>query len=356
MTASNTSTGNMPFPTHVTAELNRVVIDAAPDGIIVVASDGRIVLGNRRARQMFGYDDGATLVGLGIDELLPESFRAAHAQHRGRYMAHPRAREMGSGLELLGLRADGNELPVEVSLSPVTVGGEHLVVAVVRDLAERRAAEASLRATQDRLALIAERERIGRDLHDSVIQRLYGAGLAMQAALEAGGERLRRAVAGAVDEIDDTIAEIRTVIYDLRSDVVDTGRLQDRLQLVVGAQSAALGVPVQLGVTGDVTVEPVSPIADAALAVVREGIANAHRHGRATHIDVEVDLHENALQLEVRDDGIGFDPPTSLTSDGYGLKNLRARAVEFGGTFEVDAGSGQGTRLRWWVPLDRSHR
>ncbi|HET8931679.1 MAG TPA: sensor histidine kinase, partial [Acidimicrobiales bacterium] len=200
---------------------------------------------------------------------------------------------------------------------------------------------------------IAERERIGRDLHDSVIQRLYGAGLAMQAALESGGERLRTAVTGAVDEIDDTIAEIRTVIHDLRRDVAETGRLGDRLQLVAGAQAAALGVPVQVHVVGDVTVEPATPVSDAVIAVIREGIANAHRHGQASHIDIEVDLHEKGLRLEVGDDGVGFDPTASLTTGGYGLKNLRARAVEFGGTFEVDAGPGAGTRLYWRVPLDR---
>ncbi|HET8929983.1 MAG TPA: PAS domain S-box protein, partial [Acidimicrobiales bacterium] len=108
MTISGSAAEHSTLGAQATAELNRVVVDATPDAIIVTASDGRIVLGNHRARQLFGYDD-ATLVGLGIDELLPESLRAAHAQHRGRYAEHPRAREMGSGLELLGLRADGGE-------------------------------------------------------------------------------------------------------------------------------------------------------------------------------------------------------------------------------------------------------
>lgn len=337
----------------VIIELQRIVADAAPDALIVTASDGRIVLGNRRARELFGYED-TTLEGLGIDDLLPESVRAAHARHRERYAEHPRARKMGSGLELLGLRADGSELPVEVSLSPVTVAGEHYVVAAIRDLAERRAAAASLSATRDRLALIAERERIGRDLHDSVIQRLYGAGLAMQAALAADGDRLHTVVSGAVDEIDDTIAEIRTVIHDLRRDVVDADRLGERLQMVVDGQAAALGVTVVLRLTGAPTREPSPQLADAALAVVREAIANAHRHGRAARIDVELGFDAGVLVLEVRDDGVGFDP--SIEADGYGLKNLRARALEFGGDFSVESTPGSGTRLTWSVPLEADRR
>ncbi len=329
--------------------LNRVVVDEAPDAMIVTGSDGRIVLGNRRAREMFGYD-AATLLGLGIDDLLPESLRATHARHRGRYARHPRAREMGSGLELLGLRADGGELPVEVSLSPVTVDGEHFVVAAVRDLAERRAAEASLNATRDRLALTAERERIGRDLHDSVIQRLYGAGLAMQAALDADPARLRTAVGRAVDEIDDTIAEIRTVIHDLLRDVGEPDRLADRLQQVVDAQAAALGIDVRLNLVGEVGSQPSEPVADAAVAVVREGIANAHRHGRATRVGVDLEIDGDGLRLTVHDDGSGFDPDDALDAPGYGLKNLRARAAEFDGTFDIRSEPGAGASLIWTIP------
>lgn len=332
-------------------ELDRLVVDAAPDAMIVTAPDGTIVLGNLRARQMFGYEDSPNaLVGLTVDALLPESLRASHARHRGGYRRHPKAREMGSGLELLGRRADGTEIPVEVSLSPVRVDGEHFVVAAIRDLTEHRAAEASMRATRDRLALVAERERIGRDLHDSVIQRLYGAGLGMQAALGADEERLRAVVSSAVDEIDDTIAEIRTVIHDLRRDLIDTGALEDRLQTVVDAQAAALGVPVRLEVLTRRPVDPPTPLADAVLAVVRECIANAHRHGGASRIDVQLDQGvDRWLGVTVRDDGAGFDP--AKVSGGYGLTNLRARAAEFEGTFVVESTRGSGTRTIWRVPI-----
>ncbi len=339
-------------PGTADAELNHKTIESAPDALIVVATDGAIVLANRRACAMFGAaDTDADLVGRDVDELLPDSLRSAHARHRGRYARHPRARPMGSGLELLGRRSDGSELPVEVSLSPISVHDQHYVVAAIRDLTERREAEASLRETQDRLALVGERERIGRDLHDSVIQRLYGVGLAMEAALDGEPERLRRIAATAVGEIDATIAEIRSVIRDLTRHEPSMGHLGDRLGNVVDAQAAALGIDVVLHIVGRPGSGVSDRVADAVVAVVREAIANAHRHGGAAEVVVDFDLGvDDKLRVVVNDDGVGFDP--SHPAKGHGLKNLAARAAEFGGTFVVASTPGAGTRVTWEIPAD----
>lgn len=333
------------------AELDRVAVEAAPDPLLIVASDGRVVLENQRARQMFGVGTGeGTLVGRSVDDLLPESLRSIHARHRSRYVQHPKARAMGSGLELLGRRVDGTEVPVEVSLAPVTVDGEPYVVAAIRDLTERRATQASLSAAQERLSLVAERERIGRDLHDSVIQRLYGAGLALQAALDADPERFRAVAARTVGEIDDTIAEIRGVINGLQREEIMTGRLVDRVRSVVDDQAEALGIGVRLRVVGYNDVQPQPGAADAVVAVVRECVANAHRHGGATQIDVDIESGvDGCLRVSVRDDGVGFDP--QATSSGHGLKNLRSRAVELGGSFTVNSDPSSGTETVWQIPM-----
>lgn len=332
-------------------QLHRATLEAAPNPLIVVADDGRIVLANERARAMFGPPGAeADLVGHDVDELLPDSLRAAHARHRDVYARHPRARPMGSGLELLGRRFDGSELPVEVSLAPIVVQDRHFVIAAIQDLTERRAAEASLRATQERLALVGERERIGRDLHDSVIQRLYGVGLAMESALDRDPDRLRRIAADAVGEIDATIGEIRSVIRDLTRHEPAAGHLGDRLAALAEAQAAALDIDVVLHIVGRPGSGVSARVADAVVAVVREAVANAHRHGDATEVVVDFDLGvDDKLRVVVADDGVGFDP--SLPAEGFGIQNLRARAREFGGTFQVVSEPGTGTRVTWEIPV-----
>lgn len=148
------------------------LVAGAPDGVLVVAHDGRIAYANAEAERLFGYGQGA-LVGLPVEELLPPEYRAVHEAHRGHYSAAPATRPMGSGLDLRGLRSDGNSFPVDISLSPLEVEGSIWVTAFVRDVSEaRRAAarssavaeltQALLRGTPMRevLKLIAEQARL----------------------------------------------------------------------------------------------------------------------------------------------------------------------------------------------------
>lgn len=122
----------------------RDILESMPDGIIMVNATGRIVFSNTQAEKLFGYGTG-TLRGTMIESLLPERFRAGHLGHRSRYFGHPRARTMGIGLELYGLRQDGTEFPVEVSLCPLTTEEGELVVSAIRDITERWKAEQKFR-------------------------------------------------------------------------------------------------------------------------------------------------------------------------------------------------------------------
>lgn len=126
----------------------RKLLEAAPDAILEVGHDGKIVLLNHTAEKMFGYSR-EELLGLTVDTLVPAAMRGHHVQHRNSYTSHPQVRPMGIGLELKAQRKDGSLFPVEISLSPNTVGEEMRVIALIRDISARKQAEDRLRAIQE---------------------------------------------------------------------------------------------------------------------------------------------------------------------------------------------------------------
>jgi len=118
----------------------RELLESAPDAVVLVDTQGKIKLVNRRTAELFGYE-ARELIDREVELLVPNRFRVGHLPHRAGYVANPRTREMGAGLELYGRRRDGSEFPVEISLSPMQAEGDEMVIAIVRDVSERRAAE-----------------------------------------------------------------------------------------------------------------------------------------------------------------------------------------------------------------------
>ena len=129
----------------------RDLLESTPDGIVMASATGHIVIANSQAERLFGYDDGE-LRGLPVDQLLPERYRGAHVQHRFNYFRQPRKRAMGSGLDLSGLRKDGTEFPIEISLSPLRTEESAFVMSAIRDSTERKRFEGTLREKNLELA------------------------------------------------------------------------------------------------------------------------------------------------------------------------------------------------------------
>ena len=125
------------------------LLESAPDAILELDQDGRIVLLNHMAEQLFGYSR-EEMLGLTVEALVPEAARGAHQRHRARYLSHPVTRPMGSGLKLEARRKDGSHFPVEISLSSVESGGGSRVTTIIRDITERRQMESRLRATEEK--------------------------------------------------------------------------------------------------------------------------------------------------------------------------------------------------------------
>ena len=204
--------------------------------------------------------------------------------------------------------------------------------------------QAMLREAQPTKAVTADRERIARDLHDSVIQRLFGVGLSLQAALIAVDGISRKRVSDAVDTLDDAINELRETIFALTtgSDVsVVCVRFRD---LMIEAESA-LGFAPQLQFDG--AIETIHPaIALHLIAVAREALSNVAQHAHASRVRVVVAVDID-IDLIILDDGVGYQ---SSAPAGHGLLNMRTRAAHCGGTFELQNATLGGTHLEWRVP------
>jgi signal transduction histidine kinase len=200
------------------------------------------------------------------------------------------------------------------------------------------------------LALYADRERIARDLHDTVIQRLFAVGLSLQGVARivdppSAGERIE----AAVDELDLTISEIRSTIFSLQARSGSSARVM--ITSAVTEAREALGFLPRLQFNGPLDTSVSAGTAEEAASVVREALSNVARHARATRAEVVVAANPDILQVTVRDDGIGIR--RSGSPGGHGLRNIATRAERLGGAFDIRSEPGEGTTLTWRVPLEK---
>jgi PAS domain S-box-containing protein len=323
----------------------RAAFDANPDAVLIVDASGVIVQANRAAHDMFLHAD-QSLAGQSVEVLVPEMNRQRHVAQRAGYAARPLSRPMGLGQGLMAERADGSNIPVEISLSPIEVDGAVATIATVRDVTDRLIDRSEARRNAARLEMMEERERIGRDLHDMVIQRLFAAGMSLQAVapLVSAPTATERIIA-IIDELDDTIRDIRNTIFELH--LRRRPAASERLRDLIGDRAELLGFEPGLAIEGEIDDLP-TDLADDLLAAIGESLSNATRHARANSVMVHVERQPRQLCVRVSDDGVGM--PTD-PQPGHGLSNLLWRAANHGGRCTWRPRDGGGTVVEWQVPL-----
>ncbi|WP_217178177.1 GAF domain-containing sensor histidine kinase, partial [Streptomyces sp. AC495_CC817] len=240
---------------------------------------------------------------------------------------------------LLLARAEGRTVFTEPEIERLQ--GFAAQAAVAMELAERR-------RDAEQIAVLEDRDRIARDLHDLAIQRLFATGMTLQSAgrfiehAEASERVLR-----AVDDLDETIKIIRSTIFGLRSRESATGvGLRARVVRVVGEAAPVLGFAPSLRLEGLLDTDVPKEAADHLVAVLSEALTNVARHARASRVDVVVEAEGGEVRLTVADDGVGI-PAEGRRS---GLRNMAERARQSGGELETTSPPGGGTTLVWRVP------
>jgi signal transduction histidine kinase len=208
------------------------------------------------------------------------------------------------------------------------------------------------------LSLVEERNRLARDLHDSVVQKLFGIGLAAESA----ATLLDRDAGAARDEVrklheltQDAIGELRSLIFQLRPAAVESEGLASALAKHVDVLRRVHGQDVSLEVSGEPRMRPA--IDDGVFRIAQEALSNALRHAGATRIAVRLEEDADRVQLSVRDDGAGFDPDAARhRSRRLGLTSMEERARALGGTLAIDSARGRGTSIELEVALGGNSR
>ncbi|SNS57001.1 GAF domain-containing sensor histidine kinase [Rhodococcoides kyotonense] len=238
---------------------------------------------------------------------------------------------------LVVLRRDGAEAFTDMQLDLVATFGDQAALTVQTANSSRRLRE---------LDILADRDRIARELHDHVIQRIFAAGLSLQGtAQRAISPEVRSRLATTIDDLQDTVQDIRSAIFDLQSEDMGASALRRHFNEIIDEMVDDSGLRTTVRVSGPLSV--VDPaLAAHSLAVLREAISNCVRHAHAKTVAISISVGDN-LTIDVTDDGRGISDDAAVS----GLKNLHSRAEACGGDMTVGPSESGGTTLTWWAPL-----
>jgi PAS domain S-box-containing protein len=326
---------------HASESRLRAMLEAALDAVVSMDHRGRVVGWNQAAEATFGYR-ADEVVGCEMAELIvPPSLRAAHRKGLARFLETEHAVALDRRLELTGMHKNGTEFPVELTITKIALSGPPTFTGYLRDITERKRAEANLRASRARLVEVAdgERQRIQRNLHDGAQQRLTAVLLSLGRLRDLPGGR-DALLDGAIEELSAGLQEIRELASGLHPSVLSERGLESALEAV----ALRAPVPVQLHI--DLTPLLSDQVEAAAYYVVAEGLANVHKHAGASHVVVHARAEGGTLSVEVLDDGGG-----GADEAGSGLRGLSDRVEALGGHLTLDSPHGVGTRLRAEIPV-----
>jgi PAS domain S-box-containing protein len=254
----------------------------------------------------------------------------------------------GSAIEARLRTAGGGQVWVEMGASPMEDPTDpDRVVVQFQDVTARVEAASERDRHRRALSTLADRERIARDLHDMVIQRLFAAGMGLQAVMPlAEHGLLDQRLNETVDTLDETIAALRSTIFELSNPELER-TLLERVTRVVQLKTEPFSVTADISV--DVDEPPPDHVVESLLATLGEALANVGRHSEADAVIVAVTTENDHLVLRVEDDGVGMHPDAPR---GNGIDNMMWRASDLGGRCLVEPGENRGTQLHWEVPVE----
>ena len=327
--------------------LYRGIFDNSNEAILLSCpSEDRFLDVNTRACSMLGFSR---------DELLSTPLSAIHPHDLPALEAFAASVfQLGSGWtnELTCVTKTGSHIPTEISASAIDISGKPCIVALIRDLTERINADHAMRE----LAVLEERNRLARELHDSIVQSLYTMTLFAEAGVRNADHGDTVKGTQYMERIGETsqqvLKEMRLLVFELRPLALEqegiVGALSQRLDDV----ERRAGVEARL--IFDEPISLPSRMEEELYRVAQEALNNSLKHAAATHLSIRIATNDGLVEINVEDDGVGFDTDLVNQSGGMGLRNIKERMERLGGSFTIISSissPGEGTKLRVRAPI-----
>jgi PAS domain S-box-containing protein len=333
---------------HLRAARTRheAMLDVALDAVISIDEQGRVLEFNPAAERTFGYP-AAEAVGRELAELIvPPELRERHRSGLARYLETREPVVLDQRLELTGMRADGSTFPVELTITRIELPDQAGFAGYVRDITERKEAEAEMRASRARIVEAGDeaRRKLERDLHDGAQQRLVELGLQLRMArakIDANPMQAAEFLDAAVDALTEATAELRELARGIHPVVLTEGGLQPALRALVDRSSIA----AKLTEVPDGRLPPA--VEAAAYFMVAEALTNAARYSDATAVEVSATRVDGRLRVVITDDGRG-----EADLLGSGVRGIADRVAAVDGTLSVRSPAGRGTVVRAEIPCE----
>ncbi|MFM0080703.1 PAS domain S-box protein [Paraburkholderia sediminicola] len=339
------------------------IIRSSMEAIITVDERQNIVIFNPMAEQVFGCT-AMEAVGASLSRFIPERFRAGHERHVEQFgVTGVSDRQMGKQRVLFGLRSNGEEFPIEASISQIRDGDGKLYTVMLRDITERVKAENAQRQSREELRELSanlqkvreeEKTRIARELHDDLGQQLTALKMdisSVEQELETTAEpRLLQQLCGMRRLIDATVASVRRIAADLRPVMLDDLGLIPAIEWLANDFTNRYGIDVERRIeVGDTSFTPNG--ATTLFRIVQEALTNVARHAEATLVTLTVRVEGGVCVLRIADNGQGANRSPASAEKSFGLLGIRERAHMLGGTVDIHTSNGNGFALTVTFPV-----